>query len=402
MAYGFCNAAFIDPTCILSFIMHGLERPGIVQRQNPESGRSSKFTVFIPGLTGGGIYNTVLRERLHDAFGNNVLVPSSISTPEGMKSESMGAGYYERLAKDVLGKSGGSQLILVGHSLGSLEMLDLARELINQQKHLQQKQAIDLVIASGLGFGKDMRALAEIGRRVERMGSLVDEYEQHSAFPLPGDFYAGRRIENMPAGAITVYTDSAQQIEERRVRFINEWLPAIIPDDTQRKSVIGRLDEIDTQILAGQNLEANWKERMALLHDPIQALFHGKHIDNETHTRFLAQYGESADLLTGGLAKYVAAGIHLARMGGKILMGPDQQLKDLIRKAAESGIPLRTHLFIMERDVVGKSEDLPGIQRDITADEMGSILFAETYAHSTIGYDPKALIQAIQHLSNSV
>ena len=87
------------------------------------------FIVILPGATGGGRYITVLRDAFHKQFGENVWIPSSVSTPEGfLVNENLGQR-YDRLGKYIDQKIVDKNLILIGHSLGAIEISNILEKL---------------------------------------------------------------------------------------------------------------------------------------------------------------------------------------------------------------------------------------------------------------------------------
>jgi hypothetical protein len=76
--------------------------------------------VFIPGATEGGPYITKLRTWLHGVWGDEIYIPSSVSTKYGYKPNETLEQRYIRLALEIK-QFNHDELIIITHSLGALE-----------------------------------------------------------------------------------------------------------------------------------------------------------------------------------------------------------------------------------------------------------------------------------------
>lgn len=375
------------------------------------------FRVFLPGLTGGGTYNTSLRESLHSAFGEDVYVPSSISTRESLNKDAAGIeAHYRQVAHEIGVRAGNKKIEFVAHSLGGYEFIDLAKALCQQDTWQGKDIAINFLSTRGFGE-RGFKSLTKIFKNLKDMLTHVAGAEQHTAFPLPEVYYQ-RHVINSSEQTRVLYKDTPEKRMERRRRF-HQNLERIVPDVKVREALIQRIAEIDKTIeskitsstdpegvlravVAGKNVAELLLDRAKLLHEPIQALFHGKHIDPELHEYYQRLYSEQTENLVSPLKYYTTFLLYMARAGRYIHGGMDKKLKEVVIEAKKSDINVRVLFTLLEQDKMITTDDIPTIKNGFSDPSLQNTLegfaFVEQLAHSGVGYEvnvpPKLFSQA--------
>lgn len=355
---------------------------------------NNSFFVYMPGLTGGGKSITSLRE-IPDLF-----VPSSISTPEARKKgEQNTSEHYANLAQEIAKRTQNQDLVLIGHSLGGYEILDLLEQLLKSPNFKSENINIAFLGVPGL-TSRGLKGLAECGRRVMNVQKNVALNEQHIAYPLPDKFYETqkRNWEDL-SNVVTVSKDTNEERQTRRVGFKNTIKDSSIPKGMTKESFFQRLDQLDKEIageaVPSQPQEKLLAERAKLLYAGIQGLFRGDSLENTKYEQFLVMYKERLKDLSKSVSYQINALLYYARAGKSIVQGTGERLKRILESAKKQGKNIDVSFVIMERDEIIPPEDIKRLRRRLSEANIDqtSVVFSymEQVAHSSFGYDTKSL-----------
>lgn len=347
------------------------------------------FRVVMPGMFGEGKTISALRQQ----FGHDAFVFPSISGLRTIRSGTKDLNsHYRSMAQEILLQANGRNIWMDGHSLGGDEIIKLGRKITEIQQGEGTNIHLNFISVPGIGE-RGLGALANLFLNYGYINKHVTAYEQHVAYPLPESYYDRNPSQEMEerVGVQTVFRDSPEERERRRETFRVQ-LRALVPDDAARKQLVERLDMLDRQIDANSKVNAPittlLEERQKLLHDPIQGLFHGKHIPDGVHEQFEREYRETKDAVTFSARMFAQALLGFAR---RVVTGIDKEVKSLQKLAKSRGYTVTVSLTYVERDIVVPLGEIPKALVNLSDDEIDSlpaVFYLQQLAHSSIGYVP--------------
>lgn len=366
------------------------------------------FKVFLPGVTGGGKNITAIRDYLHSLYGENVVVPPSISNEFSLKKGEDIKSHFANLASEISTKAGNKPIHIVAHSLGGFESLDLVNALLNDDDWSGKEVLITFMSTPGFrkyGINEE--------ENMERISRLLNQkevamLEQHTAFPLPEKYYKKHPSFNPNSDEVkTIFIDNEESRNARR-NWFKEQLKSLVKDDLQRSNIIASLSHLDKQI--GEAIELNLPQeellvkRSEILNPFIQALFRGEHIDEQTHQKFLTRYGETL----GNLAPKITRSLALLNYGlqsvSLVFSGMEKALLNLINQAEIKRKSIKIEFAFVERDVIIKKEEINDLRKEVMRIALGNYLTGMYYsgqlAHSSTGYRPDILLDEIYKEKN--
>lgn len=351
------------------------------------------FRVVMPGMFGEGKTISALRQQ----FGHDAFVFPSISGLRTIRSGTKDLNsHYRSMAQKILLQADGRNIWMDGHSLGGDEIIKLGREIVAIQQGEGTNIHLNFISVPGIGE-RGLGALVNLFRNYGYINRHVTASEQHVAYPLPESYYDRNPSQEMEerVGAQTVFRDSPEERERRRETFRVQ-LRALVPDDSVRKELIERLNMLDGQIDTNSKVNAPittlLEERQKLLHDPIQGLFHGKHIPDGVHEQFEREYRETKDAVTFSSRIFTQALLGFAR---RVVTGIDRDIKRLQKLAKSRGYTVTVSLTYVERDIVVPLGEFPKALANLSGDEIDllpAVFYLQQLAHSSIGYMPDKFV----------
>jgi hypothetical protein len=352
-----------DARSVLKSLTRGnttIQSPQAELPVNPEKPLTDDYVAYFPGVTGGGKIMTAIRDHIHTTRGyENAYVAPSSSSPAAFKiGERSIFRHYRNLAREIAARAGNRKLSFQAHSMAdALEVLNLMID-----KDMLKTDEVDINFISPYGFGGEgLPNLINFARNTFKLQSKVALLEQHTAYPLPEQFYENKPAFPVPEGTKAVRVDTPQDRQDRRVRF-GQWMRAMVPDETARTAVMSRLHTIDEELLQAateEQSEEAMEARTEVLRPIIQQLFRGEHIDDATHAKYLTMYRELTHTLAPTSIYYVNAALFFARAGRFMYRGMESVLADTIHKAEAKGKHITFAFTMLEHDTMVKPEDMP-------------------------------------------
>ncbi|MCR4329180.1 MAG: hypothetical protein NUV65_01385 [Candidatus Roizmanbacteria bacterium] len=366
---------------------------------NPEAYLYEPYRVFLPGFSGGGRSLTAIRSHLHTEFGNNVFVPSSISTNVSVKAGEVDLTDHSRvLGHTIATGAHNTNIHIVAHSLGSVENALILDALLDDPDWSGKE--IKLTFMAGLGFAENgMSGISQTAYRVFEMVNNVTAVEQHMAYPLPEAYYSVNPPEDPEDSEIeTIFTDSPEQRFQRRAWFEKQ-LEIMEPD--MKDDILTNLANIDGMIAMAitenndEELNDALSQREKILKSLIQLFFDEKNISEELHGKYRDLYGETKDNLATTIQYYTAALAFFARTASIVNEGMYTKLRELIEKAEARGVDIKIDFALLERDFIVQESDIlmirEGFEEAGISDNLGQFSFLQQYAHASIAYMPDVL-----------
>ncbi len=341
-------------------------------------------------MFGEGRTITALRQQ----FGHDAFVFSSIS---GLRTVQRGTkdldSHYRSMAKEVLLQADGRDIWMDGHSLGGDEIIKLGRKITEIQPGQGTRIHLNFISVPGIGE-RGIGSLINLLRNYGYINKHVTAYEQHVAYPLPESCYVENPLQEIAEGVNvrTAFRDNQEERERRRKTFKDN-MRLLVVDEIARSQLINELQSldrsIDKNIQEGVPIDTLLEERQKLLHNPIQGLFHGKHIPDTVHERYEREYGETKDAVTFSLRMFAQA---MLGFGSRVVTGIDKDIKQLQREAKERGYTVTISLTYVERDRVVPFSEIPDAISNLSDEEVGvlpTVFYLQQLAHSSIGYVPE-------------
>ncbi|HEX2911723.1 MAG TPA: hypothetical protein VH186_13010 [Chloroflexia bacterium] len=305
------------------------------------------FHVILAGLQGGGRYLTGLREYI----GDRGYVVSSLSTRAGLKKGHYCLkSYYTSLAKQIVQKARGALIRIYAHSLGGIEALDLIRALAARTDLPHKTLELFLISPPGIGQ-KGLSGVGRVGLRFPKLIKNVGLYDQYEVFPLAGQ--------------------AAEQLEQNELillkhqRFLNEWLPRLIPDQKARNKIIEDVQFIDRELLLLREHPElrrqfeKWylSQRHKIMRDLLNRIFSGKHIKEEKHQLYLSRYTEQKEHLAPKWAYLWCLTTLLGKLLKTLYQGLDYKVLELVEFCRAQGVEARLGTVILGKDELVKLQD---------------------------------------------
>lgn len=363
---------------------------------NPEAGMQPDFKVFLPGGKAGAEYLTAMRDYLHQNYGDQVLVPSSISHPASLKMSEDLNGHFSNLGREIVKKAENKNIHIVGHSLGGFESIDVVKYILSNPQWSGKE--IRLTFIAGLGFvGEDIFGLAKTANGMIQVENNYMVAEQHTAYPFPEAYYNAFPEKDQPQ-VKKIFVDSPKQRSKRR-QWFEKQLDIMAPE--QKKQILAELDKIDQGLAHALKAKDNDSvgkfviKRKEVLGPFIELLFQGKQMPKELHKKYMELYKETSGNLAPGIQFFIS----LLRFIGKSIdytkAGTETALKEIIEAARSRKVDIKIDFALMENDYLIESSDvgeiIKGFDRKGIASVLGTFSFLEQLAHSSIGYRPEFL-----------
>jgi len=365
---------------------------------NPEANLYPPFKVFFPGGTGGGEYLTAIRDYLHTNYGDQVFVPSSISHKNSLKRGENLEIHYKNLGHEIEVRAKDRNIHIVAHSLGGFESIDVIKNLLRETEW--NGKEIKLTFIAGLGFiGEGISGIVETADRLIQMAENVTGAEQHTAYPLPEEYYSVYPPKSPSSNkATTIFTDSPEQRVERRSWFKSQ-LDLLAPDTKDK--ILKNLDEIDKTLVKAINtnnsqlLGKTMSQREEILAPIIQLLFKGINVPKKLHEKYIDLYKETANNLASGIQYYISLLTCLSRAIDNVKDGVSNVLKEVVEAAKVRNVNIKIEFALLERDYLIQIGDIDTIKKDFDTKDIASALgvvnFFQQLAHSSLGYRSEAL-----------
>jgi hypothetical protein len=300
------------------------------------------------GLKGGGRYLTGLREHI----GARGYVVSSLSTRAGLKKgEANLHTHYTKLAACLIQQAQGKPIRIYAHSLGGIETLDLVKALA-ARPDLPHK-SLEILFISPPGVGQNgLRGLREIGRRFGRLLHNLALYDQYHVLPLTVEEHDG-------------------SILQKRQRFLEEWLPYLIPDSARRSRLERTLLSIDAELLflhhrpeLRREYEAWYLgQRHKIMKELLDKVFSGRHIAEDIHQRYLRQYGEREENLASFRAYLRCLLPFLGRSARTLYQGLDAKILEMYEHCRRQGVDTRLGVVVLGKDDLVQAKDYEQLNR---------------------------------------
>lgn len=375
----------------------------INDQESTEVSRIDPFRVFLPGATGGGKGITSIRDHLHEKYGEDVFIPSSISSRESVKKGENIDSHYTALAQEIFNRSNGRNVEIIAHSFGGFEVVDILNKFFALDNSHVLKRDISLNFISVPGFtSKGLETVADLVKALhvfevspqKKFEALAAFLEQHMVYPLPEEYYQGSQTAISKNPLRIIFEDSKEKREERRKTFLTDWLPRLQPDENNRTQLVEKLTAIDQEITGIQKDDVRINqllgERAKELESSLQDIFHGKHIVDEKHRVMLEKYKEIAGDLTAPLPFYINSLLYLNRVGSYVKKGMGKVVEELIDTARTKNINMKIQFTLLERDTILPLMKVDTLSNMVSSGLVGVALeginFAQQYAHASVGY----------------
>lgn len=341
------------------------------------------YHVILAGVKGGGRYLTGLRNYI----GEKGYVIPSLSTRVGLKrGEYRLKTHYQNLARELIDLSGGHLIRLYAHSLGGLEVLDLAKALA-QQENLPHK-SLEVLFISTPGFGqKGFRGVQEIGKRFYRVIRDLGLYDQYHILPAS-------------------FEDSTFTPHQRQ-RFLDEWLPLLVKNETRRAVIARAITTIDSEIQflqlhpALQKLYEPYyrRQRHKLMKPLLEKVLYGSHIQEETHQEYLQRYREMIQDKTSRLVFFPLTVTFIAKALKTLYQGIDEKILNVFDYCQKRGVNTSLGVVILGKDDLVRAGDYAGFNKLSSSRRINVHKhFFDEEEHSSVAYKWKLIdaLEAIQ------
>jgi hypothetical protein len=299
------------------------------------------YHVILAGIKGGGRYLTGLREHI----GHRGYVIPSLSTRVGLKRGEYRLGtHYKNLARKLISLAGNQTIRLYAHSLGGVEVLDLAKALARQE-NLPHK-ALEVIFISPPGIGqKGMSGVREIGKRFYRVIRDFGLYDQYHL--LPASFEDGALLPL------------------KRKLFLDEWLPRLVTDKAKCERIATAIARIDAEIEFLQNHPALQKkyepwyrrQRHKLMKPLLERVLYGSHIEEETHQQCLQRYRELVQDKVSRLVFFSLTLAFAAKALKTLYQGIDSKIISAFEYCQKLGVKTSLGVVILGKDDLVRDGD---------------------------------------------
>ncbi len=332
------------------------ERPE-VEPQNKEAS-----LLFLPGLFGGGRNLTLIREALtglsQETF--RVFVPDSISTRYRRT-------FFDEILNSWLKAVEGKQPVIVAHSLGSVELFEVLKELKNRNVSNPF-----VILVSPLGT-ESTKGMGLIGR-LRELALNAAFYDQHTVYPLPDKFYQDQ--------------DISPSRGERRETFLSIFGEEKVEFEGEKVSLREALEIIDGQLqrddVSEEETHRLLRERARLLRPFIERMYRGEHVSEERHRKFMEVYREEISSL--GL---LANALRFLPKVLRTVLGPGDTIERIKKMCPNAKIAI----LGLENDVLLSPEKVNKLTEKGVA-----VRILPVYAHSSFAFAPETWADAIKGL----
>jgi len=368
----------------------------------PEAVSATPFPVLFAGAYGAGESLTVFRRYLHETYGDDVYVPSSIFVPDfdidkvGIHPREDVKSHNRRVGQEIGAKAASRPITIIAHSAATIDSIDIANELLDCGPWTGKEITINFL--SPVGFTKSgPRDLVDQIKGFIKHEETHHYFEQHMAYPLPEIYYATQK-QPLPEGLTVAYKDTPQDRTTRREKFV-QWTEAIHPDPQQREAVLSRIAAIDQHIVqaiqSGQPIEDLLQERGHALGETIQGIFTGKNIPREVHEYYKEKYRERPENLADRNWQNIILAIYLVHFADGLIKGPEALLRETMEKARQKGVTLSWNLVFQERDTIIPLSEAPVIAKAVRAEDIAATLHGvhvlKEYSHAGFSFRPEVL-----------
>lgn len=341
------------------------------------------YHVILAGVKGGGRYLTGLREHI----GKKGYVIPSLSTRAGLKrGEYRLKTHYKNLAQELINLSGGQVIRIYAHSLGGVEVLDLAKALA-QQENLPQK-SLEVIFISPPGIGQTgVKGVQEVGKRFYRVVRDLGLYDQYHLLPM-----------NLAGGNLP---------PPKRKLFLEEWLPRMVTDKVKCAKITEAITRIDAEIEFLQDYPALQKryepwyrrERHKLMKPLLEKILYGSHIEEETHQQCLQRYREMVQDTASRLTFSLLTFAFLAKALTTLYQGIDSKIINVYDYCQKRGVNTSLGIVILGKDDLVRDGDYAKLH-NLTASRRIAVhkQFFDEEEHSSVAYKWELIdaLEAIQ------
>ncbi|MCS7093329.1 MAG: hypothetical protein NZL96_02800 [Patescibacteria group bacterium] len=308
------------------------------------------------------------------------------------------------LQVEILKKTQGNQLLVMGHSLGAIEALDFTKGIL-KIKDSEGLLSIDLIFISPPGIkGEGLTSIAELMKKISFLVNpdLVAMKEQHVFYPLPKAFY--EKTKDI-IHRYQLISFSEEKRQSRRKWFEKEIIHNLERDPKKRERILMMIRAIDDKIINDNSLSPTNKDqllqnRAKIISPYLQEVFQGKHRPESLHQEILVCY-EELNLKQKSLKQWLFYLANLIIYIGKTFeftyKNTRTSLEELLGLAQKKNSNLRVVLVSSENDVIVTPSELESLVDDLSSLVSNYFLF-ESAAHSSIGYEPSFLTKLISRL----
>lgn len=180
--------------------------------------------VFFPGTGAGAESATQFRYILHDEL-DQVIVPSSITTKAGICATPLRRNHG--LVDQLLSDSTPTNVLVGGHSIGSVSVLDFADVLI-QDKRMQAGSHVHMFFMAPPGFGDRLLGIPRLIHRAQRMKKEKDkEIRALTDAGYGGLLYNGEALDDL----LTQLLNGAHLTDSLHAHFLHTYHEDNLPND---------------------------------------------------------------------------------------------------------------------------------------------------------------------------
>lgn len=341
------------------------------------------YHVILAGVKGGGRYLTGLRNYI----GEKGYVIPSLSTRVGLKrGEYRLKTHYQNLARELINLSDGHLIRLYAHSLGGVEVLDLAKALA-EQEDLPHK-SLEVIFISPPGIGqKGFKGVQEVGKRFYKVIRDLGLYDQYHLLPM-----------SFEDDTFTPY---------QRQRFLDEWLPMLVEDETKRTKIGQAITTIDSEIQflklhpTLQKLYEPFyrRQRHKVMKPLMEKVLYGSHIEEETHQECLQRYRELLQDKTSRLIFFPLTFTFIAKALKTLYQGIDEKIINVFDYCEQRGVNTSLGVVILGKDDLVRAGDYARLSK-LSSSHRISVHkhFFEEEEHSSVAYKWELIdaLEAIQ------
>jgi hypothetical protein len=370
----------------------------------PQTEKASQqpFRVFLPGSGSHGRELTGIRSALDTTYGaDSSFVPSSIDSIYSRKTGESFSDYYSRMAQEIAVKAGAKDVVIVAHSLGTVEAIDVLNALLDSS---WKGKKIQVELASPIGYqGKGTKNVWETSvQSLSIFDYLVTE--QHMAYPLPERYYDSYPNSSVP-GTRVIFEDSPGNRKERKSRF-KDMLAATTPDPDERQGLFSQVEELDQKkvklISEGNDPHAEYLlyQRKEALYPYVEKLFRGLHHADDLHRQYQERYGEFLGSSLRGRARTINTLVSRLRTLAAFHNGLTKSLARIVEKAKHKEKELSVSFVFLERDELSPVAKLPGIRKEVKRHKLDGLIndwkLLKQYSHPGIAVWTEGLVDIFE------